>query len=104
MAAETTLVHSCATCGMVLDDGGEFHPYMFCMLKQAGHDPWADFRWAAGQFGLDLPERPALVSELRRPMDEHDDLVESRLLERMERDGLLADGLTWVDARTALDG
>lgn len=38
-----------------------------------------------------------------RPPDAHDDAVEMRLLERLERDGLLRDDLTAYEARTALD-
>jgi hypothetical protein len=36
-------------------------------------------------------------------VDAHDDLVEAKLLDRLERDGLLRDGLTATDARAVLD-
>jgi hypothetical protein len=57
---------TCQTCGMLLDDAGEYHPYIFCVLKKAGHDPWQDVRLIAAQLGLkpDLPERPPLIREL----------------------------------------
>lgn len=59
---------ACQTCGMLLDDPGEFHPYAFCLWKMAGHDPWAELRWIADKLGLgevrvvnvrDLPAQPA---------------------------------------------
>lgn len=102
--AETVLVQSCATCGMVLDDAGEFHPHLFCLLKQAGRDPWADFKWAVEQLGLEMPDKPPLVRALSRTLDAHDDLVEAQLLERLERDSLLKDGLTPTGVRSHLDG
>ncbi len=56
---------TCQTCGMLLDDAGEYHPYAFCILKKAGQDPWQSVRLIAGQLGLGDPgERPPLVSRL----------------------------------------
>lgn len=55
---------TCQECGMLLDDGGEFHPYVFCVLKKAGCDPWNDLRWVTKQLGIELPERPPLVRDL----------------------------------------
>jgi hypothetical protein len=46
---------------MALDDAGEFHPYVFCVLKKAGRDPWADLVWMNTQLGIDTthwPKRP----------------------------------------------
>lgn len=102
-SAETVLTHACATCGMVLDDPGEFHPYLFCVLKEAGRDPWSDFKWAVEQLGFDLPDEAPLVKDRQRHSDLHDDHVEAQLLDRLERDSLLRDGMTATDARSSLD-
>ncbi len=57
---------TCQTCGMLLDDAGEYHPFVFCLLKKSGRDPWQEIRLVAAQLRLkpDLPERPPLVREL----------------------------------------
>lgn len=57
---------TCQTCGMLLDDAGEYHPYVFCILKKAGQDPWANVRLIAAQLQLSppLPEKPPLVRNL----------------------------------------
>jgi hypothetical protein len=57
---------TCQTCGMLLDDVGEFHPFVFCVLKKAGRDPWADILWVTEQLGIggDLPAKPPLVRTL----------------------------------------
>lgn len=53
---------TCQGCGMLLDDAAEFHPYVFCVLKKAGRDPWADARDVIEMLlGDKLPERPPLV-------------------------------------------
>ncbi len=50
---------------MVCDQADEFHPYMFCVLKKAGRDPWEDFAWAVKQLtGQPLPTRPPAVRDL----------------------------------------
>ena len=59
---------TCQECGMLLDDAAEFHPYMFCVLKQAGRDPWADVLWLNERLGVDVthwPKRPPLIRNLR---------------------------------------
>jgi hypothetical protein len=57
---------TCQTCGMLLDDAGEYHPYVFCVLKKAGQDPWGSVRLITAQLQLkpDLPAKPPLVREL----------------------------------------
>lgn len=65
MSDRDAKLRTCASCGMVCDRPGEFHPHMFCVLKRAGRDPWEDFRAAARfYFGEELPERPPLVRDL----------------------------------------
>lgn len=59
---------TCMECGMVLDQAGEFHPHLFCIIKKAGGDPWRDFMWAAERLGLDTDrygDRPPLVRDLK---------------------------------------
>lgn len=60
-------LRTCTQCGMLLDRAGEFHPYLFCILKKAGRDPWTEVRRLNDQLGLvkELPDRPPLVRELR---------------------------------------
>lgn len=36
----TKTKNHCGECGALLRDPGEFHPYVFCVLKKAGRDPW----------------------------------------------------------------
>lgn len=56
---------TCQTCGMLLDDAGEYHPFVFCVLKKAGRDPWQEIRTVALQLQLADPgERPPLVREI----------------------------------------
>jgi hypothetical protein len=60
-----SLDRHCAQCGMLCDHAGEFHPYMFCVLKRAGLDPWSHFSGAMHALtGAYLPERPPLVRDL----------------------------------------
>lgn len=54
----------CQSCGMLLDDAGEFHPFMFCVLKKAGRDPWMDLRATMHHLGVELPKKPPLVRNL----------------------------------------
>ena len=55
----------CQQCGMLLDDPGEFHPYVFCVLKKAGRDPWQETRLLVRNLGLgELPQRPPLIRDL----------------------------------------
>jgi len=55
----------CALCGHLCDREAEFHPYLFCVLKQAGiHDPWEAFRQASAHLGYELPVKPPLVRNL----------------------------------------
>lgn len=57
---------TCQTCGMLLDDAGEYHPFVFCVLKRAGRDPWQEIRTVALQLQLGDPgEKPPLIRELR---------------------------------------
>ncbi len=57
---------TCQTCGMLLDDAGEFHPYSFCLLKKAGRDPWREIRTIALALHLGDPgEKPPLIRNLR---------------------------------------
>lgn len=53
-------------------------------------------------FDVDLVRRSNAIEE-QQEMDRHDDEVEYRLLVRLERDGLLRDGVTALEARAALD-
>ena len=54
---------TCHECGMLLDDAGEFHPYVFCVAKKAGRDPWQDVLG----LGLgELPDRPPRLGEISR--------------------------------------
>ncbi len=56
---------TCQTCGMLLDDAGEYHPYVFCVLKKARRDPWHEVRMIAEQLQLGDPgEKPPLVRRL----------------------------------------
>jgi hypothetical protein len=56
---------TCQTCGMLLDHAAELHPYVFCVLKKAGRDPWADFKSVAEMLGFaPLPAKPPLVRNL----------------------------------------
>jgi hypothetical protein len=58
---------------MLLDDAGEFHPAAFCLLKQAGRDPWDELRWLNRKLGIDTthwPKRPPLVRNLKQPRPE----------------------------------
>lgn len=59
---------TCAQCGMVCDQEGEFHPYLFCLLKKEGRDPWAEVLHLNEQLGLvkpdEMPRRPPLVRDL----------------------------------------
>lgn len=56
---------TCQACGALLDDAAEFHPYVFCVLKRVGRDPWADFRFVAQELGLGpVPEKPPQVRHL----------------------------------------
>lgn len=56
---------TCQTCGMLLDDAGEYHPHSFCVLKLAGLDPWQTVRIIAGQLRLGDPgEKPPLIREI----------------------------------------
>jgi hypothetical protein len=58
-------LRTCADCGMVCDRAAEFHPFMFCVLKKAGYDPWLYFSDAVRLLGLGpLPARPPLVRDL----------------------------------------
>lgn len=59
---------TCQSCGMLLDNAGEFHPHAFCMWKQAGLDPWQALLWVNEKLGVDVahwPKRPPLVRSLR---------------------------------------
>jgi hypothetical protein len=61
---------TCQECGMLLDDAAEFHPYVFCVLKKAGRDPWDDVRWVVRSLGLGhLPPKPPLIRDLPRRGD-----------------------------------
>lgn len=62
---------TCQTCGMLLDDAGEFHPHIFCILKKAGRDPWDDVLWITTQLGVGakLPKRPPLIRNLHSGQD-----------------------------------
>lgn len=65
MIKRTVVASTCTECGHVCDDAGEFHPYLFCLLKRAGcPDPWREFRWAVERLGVALPSRPPLVRNL----------------------------------------
>lgn len=56
---------TCQECGMLLDDAGEYHPYVFCVLKKAGRDPWQEIRTVALQLRLGDPgEKPPLIREI----------------------------------------
>lgn len=56
---------TCQECGMLLDDAGEYHPYVFCVLRKAGRDPWQEIRTVALQLQLGDPgERPPLIREI----------------------------------------
>jgi hypothetical protein len=56
---------ACSDCGMATADPGEFHPFLFCVLKKAGRDPWEDIRFVVERLGLgELPKRPPLIRDL----------------------------------------
>jgi hypothetical protein len=56
---------TCQECGMLLDHPGEFHPFLFCMLKKLGKDPWLEFSWAVERLtGEAQPAKPPLVRDL----------------------------------------
>ena len=56
---------SCQTCGMLLDHAAEYHPYLFCVLKKAGRDPWPEIVEVVKHLGLgQLPTKPPLVRNL----------------------------------------
>lgn len=59
----------CQECGMLLNDPGEYHPHIFCVLKKAGRDPWLDVVFLASTLGLKpkLGKRPPLVRNLGFP-------------------------------------
>jgi hypothetical protein len=61
-------LRTCQECGMLLDQAGEFHPYVFCVLKKAGRDPWEDIVWVNERLALvkpgEMPIRPPLVRDL----------------------------------------
>jgi len=62
---------SCQECGMLLDDPAEFHPYVFCVIKKGGQDPWEALLWVNKRLGIDTtywPERPPLVRDLKPPV------------------------------------
>lgn len=67
MPSKTT--STCTECGMVLNHEGEFHPYIFCVLKKAGRDPWADLVWLNAKLGIELPAQPPLVRDLPKSGD-----------------------------------
>ena len=49
---------------MLLEHAGEFHPYMFCVLKKAGREPWRDLSDTMRHLGVELPASPPLVRHL----------------------------------------
>lgn len=54
---------------MACDSPAEFHPYVFCVLKKAGRDPWKDFVDTCRLAGLDVsawPARPPLARDVKR--------------------------------------
>ena len=55
----------CTECGHVGVEG-EFHPFLFCMLKkQRIIDPWATYRESVKMLlGVDLPSQPPMVRDL----------------------------------------
>lgn len=61
---------TCGDCGMDLQDAGEFHPHLFCVLVRAGLNPWAEVLLLNEQFSLVRPEQmpaePPLVRDLYR--------------------------------------
>lgn len=64
------IVDHCSQCGMGLHDSAEYHPYVFCILKDAGQDPWEVVKQINRDLGLvpddALPKRPPLVRHLPR--------------------------------------
>lgn len=64
-ADRTIETRTCQDCGMLLDHPAEFHPYVFCVLKKAGRDPWEDFANVHELFtGNSLPGKPPLIRDL----------------------------------------
>lgn len=64
-ADRTIETRTCQGCGMLLDHPAEFHPFMFCILKRAGYEPWEYFAHTYKQLTDEsLPERPPLVRDL----------------------------------------
>jgi hypothetical protein len=58
---------TCQTCGMLLDDPGEFHPFAFCIWKRAGQPPWETLVAINSRLGIDVthwPTKPPLVRDL----------------------------------------
>jgi hypothetical protein len=62
---QSTRERTCHQCGMLLDHPAEFHPYVFCVLKKAGRDPWREVIDLVEMLGFGpLPDRPPLVRDL----------------------------------------
>jgi hypothetical protein len=55
---------ACGECGAE-GEPAEYHPYVFCVLKKAGRDPWDETRRLVKDLlGTDLPKKPPLVRDL----------------------------------------
>jgi hypothetical protein len=67
----------CASCGAVVDQVGEFHPHVFCVIKRAypSRVPWDVFRETAAKVGAALPQKPPLVRDL--PAFQHTEVRDS---------------------------
>lgn len=55
---------TCQTCGMVCADGGEYHPYEFCLIYRAGRNPWDVVERFARDLKLGRVPRGILVQNL----------------------------------------
>lgn len=62
---------SCAQCGMHTRTHDEYHPFLFCVLMKAGHDPWPQFKATVESYGLGpLPESPPRIRNLPKTKGE----------------------------------
>lgn len=59
---------TCTTCGTHVR-AGEFHPYVFCVLREARVDPWLAILEVNEMLGLDVthwPADPPLIKDLEK--------------------------------------
>lgn len=70
-ARQNGIGQTCQTCGAWVREGGEYHPYVFCILKKAGHDPWECAREFVRDLGPFIDrDQPPLVAEINAARSE----------------------------------